>query len=88
MADKLRMDYINSLPQPFIARLAGGVEWPIYDIEVETALCRIDVVGRLQVIPFCEVMSITDYAGTRHDPEDFWVDSLQSTAPTTDEAAK
>ena len=40
MVDILRMDYINSLPQPFIARFYGGSEWPVYDIEVQTGLLR------------------------------------------------
>lgn len=78
MSDKLRMDYINSLPQPFMARLYGGWTWPIYDIEVETALCRIDVCGRLQVISFVEIAEITDEAGVKHDPEEWWVDAEQT----------
>ena len=74
MNDVLRMDYINSLPQPFVARFCGGDVWPIYDIGVDIPLCRIDVCGLLQVKRFCEIMEITDANGVTHDPEDWWVE--------------
>lgn len=74
--DKLRLDYINSLPQPFVAKLLGdktfmyGVEC----IDVETATLRIDVCGLLQVIGISEVREFRDDAGNVHDPDTFWVD--------------
>lgn len=74
MGDRLRMDYINSLPQPFVARLYGHKDWwwPVYDIEVQCALIRIDVCGKLQVCDFSDVAEIKDETGKKHDPDDWW----------------
>jgi hypothetical protein len=67
------MDYINSLPQPFHVRFCGATEWwPVWDFEVQTGLMRIDVVGKLQVMRFGEVMEIKDGDGNPHDPETFY----------------
>lgn len=74
MADKLNMEAINALPHPLIARFCGGDRWPVYDIDVETGLMRIDVCGLLQVKEFCEVMEIHDADGYEHDSDDFWLD--------------
>lgn len=74
MSDLLRMNYINSLPQPFIATFYGGDEWPVYDIDVETGLLRIDVVGKLQVSDIGEVKFFTDESGDIHDSETFYSD--------------
>ena len=74
MSDKLHMDYINSLPQPFIGRFFGGDEWPIYDIDVETGLLRIDVCGKLQVKEIGEVRFFRDDNGIEHDSETFYSD--------------
>jgi len=74
MTDLLRMDYINSLPQPFIVTLAGGDEWPVYDIDVETGLFRIDVVGKLQVEEMGGAILFTDIDGGEHDPDTFYCD--------------
>ena len=72
--DKLRMDYINSLPQPFIVRFVGGDEWPVYDIDVQTGLLRIDVCGKLQVKHIGEATMFRDMDGTEHDAETFYSD--------------
>ncbi len=79
MADKLKMDALNALPQPFMARFCGDTWlWPVYDIEVQTGLMRIDVMGKLQIMEFCEVMELHDADGVTHDPDDFYVeDDLQ-----------
>lgn len=80
MSDLLRMDHINSLPQPFLVRFAGDKDWwwPVYDFEVQTGLMRIDVCGKLQVKEFGEVMEIRDGDGKPHDPDSFYLDSLSS----------
>ena len=76
--DKLDMDYINSLPQPFLVRfLADRQWWPVYDIDVETGLLRIDIVGLLEIKEFIEVREIRDDSGRIHDPEDFWIDAIR-----------
>ena len=68
--DRLDINYINSLPQP----LWDG-EWPVYDIDVQSGLYRIDVCGKLQVknINYCRTM--TDNSGVRHKTSDFELDS-------------
>jgi hypothetical protein len=71
--DLLRLDYINSLPQPFLVRLCGDTgRWPVYDICVGTGLMRIDVCGKLQAVPFVEAMEIIDMDGGSHDPDTFY----------------
>lgn len=72
--DRLRMDYINSLPQPFHACLYGLGEWPLYDIEVGTGLMRIDVCGKLQVEHIGSVKFFRDAAGVEHDSDTFYSD--------------
>ena len=73
--DVLRMDYINSLPQPFLARFCGDkIWWPVHDFEVQTGLMRIDVCGLLQAKYFSEVMEIKDGEWRAHDPDSFWID--------------
>lgn len=74
MKDLLRMDYINDLPQPFIVTFYGGDEWPVYDIDVETGLLRIDVCGLLEVKHIAEVNFFTDAYGVIHDSEVFYSD--------------
>jgi hypothetical protein len=72
-ADVLRLDHINSLSQPFLVRLCGDtVRWPVYDICVRTGLMRIDVCGKLQVVPFAEAMEIIDMDGASHSPDTFY----------------
>lgn len=83
MSDLLRMDYINSLPQPFTALLYAneGWWWPIYDIAVDAGICRIDVCGKLQVIDFSDIKTIRDETGADHDPEDWWTDAALAQQP-------
>lgn len=73
--DVLRMDYINSLPQPFLVRFCGDkCWWPVNDFEVQTGLMRIDVCGLLEVKSFGEVAEIKDGNLCLHDPETFYSD--------------
>lgn len=74
MSDKLKMDELNSLPAPLFAHLCGRDRWPIFDIEVEIAMVRIDVCGLLEIKSFAEVFTVEDGNGTLHDAEQFWVD--------------
>ncbi|MEJ8308572.1 hypothetical protein [Agrobacterium larrymoorei] len=80
MSDLLRMDYINSLPQPFFIRFCGDSEfWPVHDFDVETGLVRIDVVGLLEVKRFGEAMEVRDGDHRLHDADTFysdWVDEV------------
>jgi hypothetical protein len=73
MTDKLKMDAINALQQPLFA-MRSGDSWPIYDICVATGLVRIDVVGKLQVIEFGELLAIEDGNGDRHDTDGFYIE--------------
>jgi len=74
MSDVLRMDYINSLPQPFLAKLLGGSEYEVIDIDVQTGLLRINVSGMMQVIEMPDVKSFKDMSGKEHDPDTFYTD--------------
>jgi len=73
-SDKLRIDYINILPQPLIGRFIGGDEWPVWDIDVQTGLLRIDVCGKLQVKEIADVRYFRDADGVEHDSETFYSD--------------
>ena len=80
MRDLLRMDYINSLPQPLLVRFWGSKDWwwPLYDICVKTGLLRIDVCGKLQVSDIGEVAEFRDESGRSHNPETFFTDWEES----------
>lgn len=76
MTDLLRMDFINSLPQPLWVRQWGrtSFDWPIYDICVETGLIRIDVCGKLDKLHICDVAEFKDDYGTVYDSNVFYID--------------
>jgi hypothetical protein len=73
MTDRLKIDYINSLPQPLLVAF-GASDWPVFDIDVETGLLRIDVIGRLEVRHIGEAIYFTDAEGGKHDSEAFYCD--------------
>ncbi len=73
MIDALNLSKINALPQPLTAQIRGN-EWPIFDIEVSSALARIDVMNQLECISFSEISVIVDADGQEHDPDTFWSD--------------
>lgn len=75
--DRLRMDYINSLPQPFTAHLYCGSVWPVYDIDVETGLLRIDVCGKLEAKHVSDVREFIDTDGGGHDPDSFYLEACR-----------
>lgn len=77
MADLLRMDYINSLPQPFLATLLGGSQYELESICVETGLLRIDVCGKLQCMEISDITCFTDMDGVKHDPDEFYTDFIE-----------
>lgn len=68
MADMLRMDYINSLPQLWYQG------WPVYDIDVETGLFRIDVCGMLDICHIGQVIAFDCEDGKTYDVETFYTD--------------
>lgn len=74
--DLLDMAYINSLPQPFMGRMLGGSKWPVYDLDVQTGLVRIDVSGLLQVTHIAEFTMFSDAFGVEHSAEGFYADAL------------
>lgn len=74
MTDLLRMDFINSLPQPIVVRDLGcDVWWPLIDIDVETGLLRIDVYGLPQIKHLSDVGSMKDADGIEYDPDDLYL---------------
>lgn len=71
--DKLKADEINRIPGPFLVRFFGSDwQWEVIDVEVETALIRINVCGLSEVKCFCEVADIQDINGQHHDPDELW----------------
>ena len=76
MPDLLKLDFINSLPQPFTVRLLGEKtpQWELCDIDVETGLLRMFVCGKLQIQHIGDVGDFTDMDGVTHDPESFYCD--------------
>jgi len=76
--DMLDIDWINSLPQPFMAEYwLNGKRywWPVNDFEVQTGLYRIDVCGKLDVCHIGDHFVFMDGNGVEHSYEDFFVDS-------------
>lgn len=71
MADKLNMDLINSLPQPFYTTCKFG--WPIHDIDVEAGLMRLDVMGKLDVTHIAEHYTVRDQDGNVHETDDWYL---------------
>ena len=74
MPDLLRLDYINSLPQPLFADTGSGTKWPVYDIDVETGLMRLDVCGMLDISHVGKVLRFVDCNGDVHDADTFYTD--------------
>lgn len=65
--DLLDMEYINGLPQP----LWDG-DFPVFDIDVQTGLYRIDVCGMLDVRHIGGCISMMDANGKKHYVGDFY----------------
>jgi hypothetical protein len=70
--DLLLLDKINSLPHPLFGKFLGGWCWPIFDIDVQTGLLRIDVCGKLQVSGVGELTCLVDANMTEHPIEQFY----------------
>lgn len=75
VSDLLDMSRINALPHPLFACTGGGWWWPIHDIDVETGLMRIDVMGKLDISEFGSILRIRDADGTEHATDDFYTDA-------------
>lgn len=73
--DILDMEYINSLPQPFIGRTFSNGEWPVYDIDVETDCVRIDVCGLLEIKRISDFIFFVDDLGAIHPRDGFYIDA-------------
>jgi hypothetical protein len=78
-ADLLRFDFINSLPHPLYAKLSG-TWWPVYDIEVQTGLLRLDICGKLQVNHIGEVSRFKDADSNEHATDDFYNEDKAASA--------
>jgi hypothetical protein len=75
-SDLLDMDYINGLGQLYV-RYLGSKDWwwPLYDIDVQTGLHRIDVMGKLDCKHISDVAQFRDDNGKCYHPDDFYTDS-------------
>jgi len=79
MSDLLRMDFINSLPQPLFIRQWGdkGFMWPVQDMCVESGIVRIDVCGLLQAIHIGDIAELKDDGGNIYESEVFYSDYIE-----------
>lgn len=75
--DLLDMDWINSLPQPlFITKHSRDYLWPVIDIEVQTGLVRIDVVGLNETWHWDDVSFVQDGLGREYEGYAFYSDAI------------
>jgi hypothetical protein len=76
MTDLLRIEFINTLPQPLWVRQWGrqSFDWPLHEICVETGLMQIDVCGKLDNLHIGDVAQFKDDAGNIYDSEMFYTD--------------
>lgn len=72
--DRLRIDYINSLPQPLWAETWKGDKWPVETICVQTGLVQCDIGGKIQTYQFEDITHFIDDEGAVHDPGTFEID--------------
>jgi len=72
MSELLNFDYINSLPQPFLATLLGGDDWPVIDICVVSGIVRLDVCGAVDIVDISGVVFFTGSLGSIHYAETFF----------------
>lgn len=88
--DKLDMEYINSLPQPFLGRMLVDKNnwWPVNDFEVGTGLLRIDVCGKLQVTHIQEFSCFKDGNGVERSADAFYSDANDEDRIPIDEVEK
>lgn len=77
MSDKLREDIIASMAAPVIGVELDGWEWPMNDFELETGLCRIDVMGLLQVKTVMDFRHFRDADGKIYEPDDLYIEDDQ-----------
>lgn len=71
-SDLLLIDKINSLQHPLLGKFLSGWCWPLYDIDVQTGMLRIDVCGKLQVSHVGELTCLVDATMTEHDIDQFY----------------
>jgi hypothetical protein len=88
MNDRLDANKINSLGQLYLRKFGDrDWWWPMYDIDVETGLLRIDVMNRLECWNFAEVAMVRDDSGKEYEPEYFYTenhpDRAAARAPST-----
>jgi hypothetical protein len=74
--DKLDITKINSFEQLYLRK--GKTRFPIFDIDIETALCRIDVCGMLDIEEFI-CSNIEDHNGVQIDVEELLTEEYKTT---------
>lgn len=74
--DLLDMAWINSLPQPLsVTKCSEKWLWPVIDIDVETGLLRIDVVGLSEIWHWSDVSFARDDTGKDYNGYAFYSDA-------------
>ena len=75
--DRLDLDWINSLPLPlFVTKYSRDYFWPVIDIEVQTGLLRIDVVGLNETWHWDDVSLVQDGHGREYHGYAFYSDAI------------
>jgi hypothetical protein len=80
MSDLLDMTHINSLPHPLYARVCRDW-WPVYDIDVQTGLFRIDVCNQLQTEHVSGAAMFRDADGDEHSVDSFYAEETTPEPP-------
>lgn len=77
MSDLLKIEFINSLPQPLWIKQWGDKEfmWPVQDICVETGIIRIDVCGMLDRLHIGDVYEFKDADGEVYNADEFYLEN-------------
>ena len=80
MGDLLKLDAINSLPQPLYIRFYGdkNTMWPVESIDTETGCARIDVCWMLQTTHISEFSYMQTSDGDVVDIESLYCDHMES----------
>ena len=77
MSDILDMEFINSLPQPLMARKYGWQDFwmTVETICVETGCMRFDIMGKIERGHIDDIAEFKDMDGEVHVSDSFWLDS-------------
>ncbi|MDX2265466.1 MAG: hypothetical protein NW215_10900 [Hyphomicrobiales bacterium] len=76
MTDKLKMEALNALATPLIARFIDGGTWPVRSIHATKGLIDVMISGQPEIRDFEEVTHLLDGNGIKHEADDFRHDEV------------